>query len=570
MSDMSDGATGRQLDPISTEVIRHSLDTIVDEMHASIRRTAYSVVVKDSLDFSSALLDANGRLLATAIGIPTLLGSMGPALRSCLAKWGTEVFPGDVLLTNHPYMDNAHTNDVTVFVPVFDEVQELIGFAGAVCHHADVGGRVPGSASATNQSIFEEGVLYPAVKLEERGQPSRSVYDIMWANVRHPWQNRGDLRAQLAATRVGERRLQRLVTRYGSEFFAATGNALIEYTLRRTRQAIEAMPDGVYTADGAIDDDGLTMGVPVPIRVTVVIAGDRMSVDFTGTARQIAGGMNCPIATTRSVVQYGLKCLIGDDIPFNEGAVIPVDIIAPEGTLVNPRFPAAVGDRHHTSMIMANVLAEALSEILPERGSAGWFCGVPATIVDATSNKTGESSVFLSLLGGGAGASLKADGADAVDAHMSNCALPPAEVIESTYPLRVERCALVEDSGGAGRMRGGLGMRVDFRNVSESALAFRVEVLQSSAATAARGLDGGCSGAPSSVWRIRDGVQLQMAPKSSFDVAAGEIVSVRGGGGGGMGSPAQRLPAAVAGDVASGRVSREAAELLYGRTGDQN
>jgi N-methylhydantoinase B len=553
-----------RLDPVTTEVIRHALETIVEEMRVSVRRTAYSVVVKDLLDFSCGLFDARGRLLGASVDIPSLLASMAPALRACLEKWGDDLHPGDVLLMNHPYMGNAHTNDINVFLPSFDPGGRLIGFAGTICHHADVGGRVPGTASASNRSLFEEGVLFPAVKLEERGRPNLAVYDILAANVRHPAQNRGDLRAQLAAARSGDRRLRRLAEQHGTDVLIETGAALIGYSAGRTREEIAAMPDGTYRAEGRLDDDGLTPGVPVAIRVAVTVEGDRLTVDFGGSDPQMPGGMNCPLATTRSVVHYGVKCLMTGDVPFNEGSVEPVEIVAPEGTVVNPRYPAAVGDRHHTSQRMADVLTQALAQIRPERGSAGWFCGVPATIVEARSNRTGEASVLLSLIGGGAGAAATHDGADAVEAHMSNCSLLAAEIIESTYPLRVERYELVPDSGGAGRHRGGLGLRFDFRVLAAEPVPVRVETEQAAATLGAPGFAGGRPGRPAEVVLIRDGQELAQSPKGVVDARAGDVVSIRAGGGGGYGEPRERPAAELAADVRAGRVSEQAARDEYG------
>ena len=520
----------RALDAVTTEVIRHALETIVEEMRVSLRRTAYSVVVKDLLDFSCGLFDTRGRLLGASVDIPTLLASMSPALVAALERWDGEIAEGDVLLTNHPYMGNAHTSDVNIFIPVYDEAGTHLGFAGTVCHHADWGGRVPGTAAASNRSVFEEGVLYPAIKLEEGGRPNRSVYDILWANVRHPVQNQGDRRAQIAAARTGE---------------------------RRTREAIAGMPDGTFEAEGFLDDDGLTLDVPVRIRARVTIAGERMQVDFEGSSPQIEGGGTCPLATTRSVVHYGVKCLVPADIPFNEGSVAPIEIIAPEGSLVNPRFPAAVGDRHHTAQRMADVLGQALSKAVPARGAAGWFSGSPAIIIEAPSNTTGETSVLLSILGGGTGAMDGADGASALDAHMSNCALIPAEVIESVYPLRIERCLLVPDSGGAGRWRGGLGLRVDMRVLGNLPLSVRIETEQACPAFAAPGLLGGEHGTPAEVW-LDDGTTMTSLPaKGTTVVLPGEIVSVRSGGGGGYGNPTLRAPGARAADARAGFTSTE-------------
>jgi N-methylhydantoinase B len=549
---VTDARTAPALDAVTTEVIRHALETIVEEMRVSLRRTAYSVVVKDLLDFSCGLFDVRGRLLGASVDIPSLLASMSPALTAALDRWDGEIAPGDVLLTNHPYMGNAHTNDVNIFIPVYDEAGRQLGFAGTVCHHADWGGRVPGTAAASNRSVFEEGVMYPAIKLEEAGRPNRSVYEILWANVRHPTQNQGDLRAQVAAARTGERRLVRLAERYGSELLLHTGDALLAHSERRTRDAIAEMPDGTYEAEGYLDDDGLTPDVPVRIHVRVVIAGEHMRVDFEGSSPQIDGGGNCPLATTRSVVHYGVKCLVPADIPFNEGSVAPIEIVAPPGSIVNPAFPAAVGDRHHTAQRMADVLGQALSQAVPARGSAGWFSGTPAIIIEAPSNTTGEMSVLLSILGGGTGAMDGADGASALDAHMSNCALIPAEVIESVYPLRVECCSLVPDSGGAGRWRGGLGLRVDLRVLGSDPLSVRVETEQAVALTAAPGLEGGRPGTAADVRLDDAGRTTPLPAKGTTVVKPGQIVSVRSGGGGGYGDPALRDVSSIERDRRAG------------------
>ena len=551
------------LDPITAEVIRHALETIVEEMRVSLRRTAYSVVVKDLLDFSCGLFDTRGRLLACSIDIPSLLASMAPALRSCIERWGDEIYPGDVFLNNHPYRGNAHTNDINVFFPCFDNQGRLIGFAGAVCHHADVGGRVPGTASASNQSVFEEGVMYPPIKLEERGVPNQSVYDILFANVRHPNQNRGDLRAQMASARSGERRLRRLAEQYGSELLIETGQSLLDYSSKRTRAIIETMPNGIYTAEGFLDDDGLHEGQPLVIKVAVTILGSKLTVDFSGSAPQMLGGGNCPMATTLSVAHYGVKCILPEDIPFNEGSLDPIDIIAPKGSIVNPCFPAAVGDRHHTSQRMADVLTRALAQIIPERTSAGWFSGVPATIVESVSNKTGETSVLLSIIGGGAGAAANHDGGDGMDPHMSNCALISAEVIESTYPLRIERYALLQDSGGAGKHRGGLGICLDLRILEKGPKLVRVETEQAIEMFGAPGLNGGLAGAPATVYLLREGENITLPAKGACEVHVGDVISVRAGGGGGFGNPVERTREDVIEDVQSGKVSLDAARFIY-------
>ena len=551
-------------DPITTEVVRHGLETIAEEMGTALRRTALSVVVKDMRDYSCALFDPRGRLLAAAIDIPTLIASMSPALQACIRKWGDEIHDGDVFMSNHPYMGAAQTNDVNVFVPVFlGDV--LIGYTGAVAHHADWGGRVPGTASFANRSSFEEGVMLPGVKVEEAGIPNRTVHDIMVANVRHPKQNEGDLRAQIAACRSGARRFRSMAERYGLETLVTTVEDLIGYTADRTRQEIATWPDGDYAAEGYIDNDGITMGAPVKFAVDIEIRGERIAFDFSRTDPQMVGGHNIPYTTTRSAVQYAVTCLLPQDIPFNEGALAQVDIHAPLGSAVNPIFPAAVGDRHIVSERLADVLTQALLPVRPDRTSAGWCVGFPVFNVGCRSPKTGDGVHFLANIGGGAGAAAGNDGADAVDVHLSNCALVPAEVVESSYPLRVERFDLVRDSGGAGEFRGGLGMRADYRNLSGEVLKFQSEVEQADPRFPPAGVEGGLPGGICAV-RTTDaaGTELELPSKGMFEIPDQQVISLISGGGGGYGDPRRRPVAAVLADVVSGRISAEAALDFYG------
>jgi N-methylhydantoinase B len=559
----------RVKDPITTEVIRHALETIAEEMRASLYRTAMTPVVKDMLDYSCALFDPDGRLLATALDIPTLLASMGSALRALLDKWGEDVHRGDVLLTNHPYLGAAHTSDVNVFVPVFDSDERLIGFSGTIAHHADWGGRLPGTCAASNQSVFEEGVMYPAIKLEERGTPNSAVYDILAANVRNPSMNMGDLRAQLAAARTGERRLMLLAQRHGTDLLLATEAELIAYAARRTRQRIAELGDGVWEAEGYLDNDGRAFDEPVRVHARITITGDRLSVDLSGSASQRVSGMNCPLSTTRSDVHYAVRCLMESDVPFNEGCLEPVELIAPKGGLFNPRFPAATSDRHLTSERLCDVLTRALSLAAPENGSAGWFCGWPVFIPQTRSPKTSQQVVLLAQVAGGAGATAGHDGGDALDVHAANCAIIPAETIEMNYALRVERYELECDSGGAGRQRGGLGIRAEYRVLGDEPIFCITESEQSDARFAPPGLDGGHSGAVASLELTHDGIRGALDSKGDFTLQPGDVVTLRAGGGGGLGDPRDRSREAVRADVLSGRVSPEAARDVYGMTPDE-
>ena len=555
--------TATAADAFTTEVVRHALDTVAEEMRTSLHRTAMTVAVKDMLDYSCALFDARGRLLATALDLPTLLASMGPALRAAIGAWGDELAAGDVLLSNHPYRGGVHTSDINIFVPVFHD-GTLIAFAGTVAHHSDWGGRLPGTCSHSNLSVFEEGVMYPSVKLEEAGRPNRSIYDTIAANVRNPALNLGDLRAQIAAARTGERGLLRIVAKYGERALGEVVEGLIAHAARRTRQEIAAMPDGVYEAEGFLDDDGVTRGEPVRIHVRATIAGEEIAIDLSGSSPQRRSGMNCPLSTTLSDVHYAVRCLMPSDVPFNEGCLEPVTLEVPEGNLFNPRFPAATSDRHHTSQRLNDVLTRALVQAVPERGSAGWYVGWPALICETQSPKTGDRAVLLAQVAGGAGANAERDGADALDVHGANCAIVPAETVEMNYALRVERYELRQDSGGAGARRGGLGIRADYRILGEEEVFFIVEAEQGDPRFAPPGLDGGAPGAVGGLVRIRDGVEEAMEGKTEFSGRPGDVVSMRAGGGGGVGDPRARDRAAVAADVRRGLVSRAAAAADYG------
>jgi N-methylhydantoinase B len=542
-------------DPITVEVVRHALETIAEEMGTSLRRTALSVVVKDMRDYACAVFDAGGGLLAAALDIPTLLASMSPALRSCLTKWGEDIHPGDVFVTNHPYQGACQTNDINLFVPVFDAQETLIGFTGVIAHHADWGGRVPGTAVATSESVFEEGVLLPALKLEVRGVPERNLHDIIAANVRHPKQNQGDLRAQVASARAGARRFSELATRYGTDTIESAIADLFSYTAERTSAEIAKLADGVYEAEGWLDNDGVVLTEPVRLHVTITIEGAQARFDFSGSDAQMRGGMNIPTSTTQSVVHYAVKCLMPDEVPFNEGSLAPVVIEAPLGSVTNPRFPAAVGDRHLASQRLASVVTRALGAAAPERQSADWFVGWPVLVCESRSPKSGDGVVLLANVAGGAGAGAGNDGADAVDVHMANCSLIPAEVIESNYQLRVERYSLIAGSGGAGEFRGGLGIRADYRNIADEPLKFLSECEQTTPSFAPQGLAGGSAGQPGSLVLIDTaGVESPLPSKGRGVAQPGEIVSLRAGGGGGYGDPADRSSSAIGADRSRGKI----------------
>lgn len=551
-------------DPITTEVVRHALETIAEEMGTSMRRTAISVVIKDLRDYSCAVFDAKGGLLACALDVPGLMAAMAPALQATLAKWGDDVAEGDVFVTNHPYMGCAHTSDINIFVPVFGDDGKLVGFTGAIAHHADWGGRVPGTAAYDSRSLYQEGVVLAALKLYEGGKPVQAIFDIIRENVRHPDQNMGDLRAQLASARAGRDRFARLAGTYGAENLRAILAGLIDYTARRVRAELAGLPDGTWSAQGAIDDNGITPGARVRYVVDVTLKGDAITFDFSRGDKQMPGGMNIPWASLRSAVQYALTCILPNDIPVNEGVMHAVEIIAPLGGAVNPAHPAAVGDRHIACERLCDVLVNAMGQIAPERTSAGWCVGFPVFICESVSPKTGDSAVLLGIIAGGAGAANDRDGASGIDVHLSNCAIIPAESIESNYTLRIDRYELIRDSGGAGEFRGGLGIRADYRNISGKAMDVQTEVEQNSPDSPPWPLPGGQPGTNCSVWMLNDGKEEALPSKGYFSIPPGGVVSMRGGGGGGAGDPRSRPVAQVMADVKADLVSAEVARKVYG------
>lgn len=551
-------------DPITTEVVRHALETIAEEMGTAMRRTAISVVIKDLRDYSCAVFDARGGLLACALDIPGLMAAMAPALQAVLAKWGADVHDGDVFITNNPYMGCAHTSDINIFVPVFGSDGGLVGFTGAIAHHADWGGRVAGTAAYDSRSLFQEGVVLSGLKLFAAGQANEAIFDIIRENVRHPSQNLGDLRAQLAAARAGRDRLAALSRSYGPDTLRTILSGLIEYTARRVRAALADLPDGCWTAEGMIDDNGITPGARVRYVVDVTVRGETITFDFSRGDKQMPGGMNIPWASLRSAVQYALTCILPQDIPVNEGVMHPVDILAPVGGAVNPARPAAVGDRHIACEKLCDVLVHAMAQIAPDRASAGWCVGFPVFICESMSPKTGDSAVLLGIIAGGAGAAPGQDGSSGIDVHLSNCAIIPAESIEANYTLRIDRYELIRDSGGAGEYRGGLGIRADYRNISGHPMEVQTEVEQSNPDSPPWAMNGGRPGTNCAVWMIADGTERQLPSKGYFAIPPDGVVSMRGGGGGGVGDPRRRPAAVVMADLRSGFISAATARDLYG------
>jgi N-methylhydantoinase B len=483
-----------------------------------------------------------------------------------------EAFPpadledGDAVLLNDPFHGGAHLPDMTLVTPVFVD-DELVAVAANRAHHADVGGGRAGSVAADSTEIYQEGLRVPPVKLYDGGDPVEDVFDLLLTNVRTPDERRGDFRAQRAANRTAVERVRDLAARHGHETLNAATNEIKAYAERRMRAEIEALPDGTVEFDDYLDDDGQGHEDLV-IAVSVTVDGDELVVDFAGTSEQVAGAINAPLAVTASATYYAVRCVTDPDVPPNAGTYRPIEIRAPEGTVVNARPPAAVvGGNLEISQRVTDALLGAFGTEAPERSVAA-AQGTMNSVTFGGTDRAGEPFAFYETVGGGYGGRAGADGMDGVHAHMSNTLNTPAEVLETVYPLRVRRYAYRPDSGGAGEFRGGLGLRRDIEvladGVSFSLLADRRRHRP-------YGLAGGDAGASGEDYlrRAGDGDWAAIPGKSTRELDAGDVVSVRTPGGGGYGDPSTRDPEALVRDLRLGKVSAARAREVYDLDVDQ-
>ncbi len=508
---MSEG----RLDPVTLSVLASALAGIAEEMGAVLIRGSYSSNIKERRDCSTALFDSNGRMVAQAEHIPVHLGAMPEAVAAIMDR---DPEPGDVFAINDPYSGGTHLPDITLVSPVAPDGR-ILGYAVTRAHHSDVGGMRPGSAPSDSREIFQEGIIIPPVRLVRSGGYVDDVLDLLLANVRTPAIRRGDLRAQIAANQIAEQRIGELLERRGKETVLAAFDEVISYTERRTREVVRALPDGEYSAEDFMEGDG-TVDEDIPIRAKVVIKDDSMSIDFTGTAGAVRGNVNCPFAVTRSACYFALRVLLPDDVPANAGTYAPLDIEAPEGSLVNARSPSAVvAGNVETSSRIADTVLSALSgaATLPAQGQ-----GTMNNLVIG-----GPGWTYYETIGGGQGASQSGPGPSGVHVGMSNTLNTPIEAFEMEYPMRVERYELLYGSGGDGGHRGGDGIVRAVRVLEPASLS----LLTDRRRHGPRGVDGG---EPGRVGRNLLGGE-ELGPKVSREMEEGDVVTVETPGGGGYG-----------------------------------
>jgi N-methylhydantoinase B/oxoprolinase/acetone carboxylase alpha subunit len=549
------------LDSFRLEILSNALNALTEEIQITLLRSAYSQVVKEAQDASCAIFTTNGRIVAQPVVIPGHLGSMKFMLAATLETFPPETLvAGDMLITNDPYRGGSHLPDIAVFRPIFyDGV--LSGFAGCIIHYTDVGGMVPGSNPMRATEIYQEGLTIPPCKLMEAGQPNATLHGIIRANVRNPDIFFGDLRAQEAAVLKGEQRVIDLLSRYGRNDVMGAMERMIANTETQAKAAILAIPNGVFEFTDYMDHDGIDLMTPIGIHVRLEIRDDQLLLDFTGTHKQVKGPVNAPLAKTWTTVFYCVRCILPDDIAFNDGLFSILQIFVPEGTVLNPRFPAPVNARSVTVNRLADAVLGALALAVPDRIGAQ-SCGVPTGVsFGGVDPRTGSTFVFYESYSGGMGATLHADGADAVSTGTSNAMNIPAEAIEIDYPIRITRYELVPDSGGSGEHRGGLGILREYEMLAENASA---NVRGDRAIFPPKGLDGGHNGAPSRYFRIGvDGRREALPSKYSDHIEQGERLLVITPGGGGTGDPHLRDRAAIARDLIDEKISAEKTAADY-------
>ena len=517
-----------KFNPVLLEAFKHRFSSIAEEMGVTLNRTAFSPNIKERRDFSCALFDADGDMIAQAAHIPVHLGSMPLSVKSAIA--GTDFQDGDMVMLNDPFKGGTHLPDVTIVAPVFAGEGTPVFFAANRAHHADVGGMSPGSMPLST-SIFQEGIIIPPLKIVERGRVDGKLMSFFLNNVRTPEEREGDFSAQIMANITGIRRIGELIGRYGLRELTHYAVGLMDYSERMVRAALLEIPDGIYEYEDFMDNDGVE-GSKIRIHVKIEIRGDRVLLDFSGSDPQVAGSVNAVHAITLSAVLYVFRCIVREDIPVNAGCLRPIDVITQPGTIVDALFPAAVaGGNVETSQRVVDVVLGALFPALPGNIPAASQGTMNNVAIGGVDQRTGRQFAYYETIAGGMGATAGNDGERAVHSHMTNTLNTPVEALEYTYPLLVQEYSIRRESGGRGAKNGGDGVIREIRLLSDA----EITVLSDRRVTAPYGLAGGTAGAVGRNSIVRNGVLFERPGKFHEGLRAGDIVRIETPGGGGYG-----------------------------------
>ncbi len=552
--------TPSRIGAVDIEVARASLSGIVREMQNSLFRTGYSTIIRESQDASCALIDTKGNVIAQHVVLPLHLGAFPACARAIIAAYGADMAEGDAFLINHPYDGGSpHAPDMAVLTAAYHKGRH-IGFCASIEHKSDIGGPVPGSCSGSARETFNEGLHLPAVRYQRNFEPYGDVERIVAANSRTPELVLGDIRGQLGAGRLGERRLAELIAKMGVEKFLAASDELMALSEARIRGALAEWSDGRYEAERFIDDDGVELGRPVRVHVAVEKKGDRILFDFSGSADQTKGPANIRPPLVHAACAFSIISLIDPHISINAGVLRAIDIKVRRGSLCDPVFPAPVNTYNPTIHAVVDGSFEALGGLVPSRARADG-CSSRSIIIGGRSTTSGKGYVQYEIVGGGAGGRSGRDGMSGTNVNQSNAKIAPIEIIESEFPTRLKRFELIPDSGGGGTYRGGLGIVREYENLAEA----RFSIRSAKHVIPAQGLAGGGTGRTGDI-RINPGTpgEKQLPTRyADYPLQAGDVFRLETPGGGGWGDPTKRDPALVLEDVVQGYVSPEAAAATY-------
>ena len=539
-----------KFDPTTLEIYRALYTSVAEEMGVTLRRTSFSPNIKERRDYSCAVFDAAGRVIAQGDHMPVHLGSMPMAVAAALRE--VKIGPGDVVALNDPFAGGTHLPDVTLVMGVFEQRSEIRGqrsanqkrhptpktqhplfYVANRAHHADIGGATPGSMGLATD-VYGEGVRIPPIKIVSGGESCADVMNLILNNVRSSDERRADFEAQTGSLKTGEVRLREIVARRGEKEARDYAAHLISYSARMMRRAIAAIPDGTYQAEDALDDDGISQN-RVPIRVSVTIRNDRAQVDFTGSSAQVAGAVNAVAAITVSAVSYCFRCLVGSDVPASAGLIEPIEVIAPAGSIVNAMHPASVaGGNVETSQRIVDTVFKALAKAIPERIPAASQGTMNNLTLGGLDPRTGKEFSYYETVAGGMGARAEFDGMSATHSHMTNSLNTPAEALEYAYPLRVREYRIRRGSGGKGRHQGGDGTIREIETLATATLA----LLSDRRTQAPYGLQGGEDGERGRAFVLRaGGGREQLSSKDGRQLQPGDRVRIETPSGGGWGEP---------------------------------
>ena len=547
------------IDPIRLELIKNALVMVSDNMMVSVLRTSRSTLIKSNMDFSASILDGDGNMVAQGLALPAHLGATMPALQGCLDYFGDDIGPGDILANNDPYAGGSHLNDIFMFKPVYRDGKRVC-FLGLILHHTDLGGRVAGGQAADSDEIFQEGLRIPPIKLYMGGELNETMWRLIEKNVRIPIQVLGDMRAQLSACTIAENQFLELVGRFGLETTRFYMGEVIDHTERLARAAIRKLPDGEFTFEDWIDDDGIDRDRSIRLFCKIIKHDDAIRVDWAGSSDQVKGAINCTLSFTKAVSYAAIRSVLDFDIPCNEGLFRAIDVTAPPGTVTNMVLPAACAARGLTGFRMGDCAFGALAMMLPgEVGAAsdGGNSGLSVGGYDSAR----RPFIFVDFACGSWGGRPWADGVQGNSNMFANMASQSVELIESQNPLQILRYELIADRAGAGKYRGGVPYRRDYRFLEDEAV---LQVRSDRKKIRPYGLYGGKPGKSSQNVMNPDGNAERLDSKLTMTLRKGDVFRHELPGGGGWGDPLERDPQKVLEDVRNEYVTPEGALNEYG------